>query len=1082
MSSGSFRRVSARSRRHLLPKLGRVLLSFALVALLGAGAFPLGALAGGDADAGASAAAAADASASASSASSMSEQGAAAGEESTVSTSAAAASADALAAPAASTKAKRQASLRARAAAVNYFRVGNQEYSTLKSALSAADALSGDVSVYVLGDYPGDSGDQCVMSRGHTITLKPAEGVENPTITRLSTSGDFITVSRGGDAAAPALVIEGVTLDGNGSKMGNAGALVSLNVSWQTPGPALTLKNVTIQNYTGRDSTIYAQNAPCTITMANVTAKNCTATRSDGGLVYLGGGWEHGSTLTMTDCTVENCTASGAGGALYLGQNSTATLDGVTATGCEAKSGGGGFAYVEDGWSKTSSLSLSDCTVSGCTATQDGGALCIGAKNSLAFGGTVELDSNTSSGNGGAVSLKQGNTLTCTGDLVMKGNHADAHSGGALFLGEAGTLTVAGTTVADGNQSGSDGGAFYLGNSATTTFAGAVTMDSNACTKGRGGAIAADYNGADVIFEDDVTMDGNVAYGDGGALYSNNKLAFNGDLTLTNNKSTSGSGGAVADFWSESGEAHVVKGRTTMTGNAAQQNGGALCLKSHVEFQGGAELTDNHALAGNGGAAYLEYGAHLDLGNAATVTDNVAAAEGGGVYMRGGGAVVTLGGTTTIVNNLMGSSTARVTSNLHLASGQPIGSGNKVLVTGNLSGEVGVYTTIGTSGQAGGLFAFTSATDSTSVVGLQSFTNDLDGSLVGTAAKNVDASTSTANGVVWTKRTQFCKVLKKLDDSQKPADATGKSAFSFTISLASGTTARGYEIVRPGSSTPVEDNDSYDWSAPLTIELGDGDYVYVDNLGGNCTVNVSETDGSVHAAGRPSTAAKPYAGSVRVHDAVSTESTAWPSATGVKADIGGGKVTTIVFSNAYEVPQQSTTESFRVTKTVTGAYADKTKLFEFDASVGSGVYYEVWVGGQRTRAGYTTSDDPLMFWLSDGGYATFEGIPAGTKVSVEENLAPGDVAGYTATSAVTDADEAGSFGGAEVTGVQPGTDGSTVIAFSNAYQPAPVTGTSEGPGPWQVLLGCAAGTSAALTAAWAWRRRRPHGAHTAKRA
>lgn len=116
----------------------------------------------------------------------------------------------------------------------------------------------------------------------------------------------------------------------------------------------LTLENLTLQNGyvvgSGASGGGILVNKNTTLTMKNVTIKNCSAqgstNDSNGGGVYV----NTGGTFTMTGGSIQGCTASKNGGGVYVGKNTTFHLkDGsIKNNNLTAPSGKGKGVYVED--------------------------------------------------------------------------------------------------------------------------------------------------------------------------------------------------------------------------------------------------------------------------------------------------------------------------------------------------------------------------------------------------------------------------------------------------------------------------------------------------------------------------------------------------------------------------------------------------------------------------------------------------------------------------------------------------------------------------------------------------------------
>ncbi len=230
--------------------------------------------------------------------------------------------------------------------------------------------------------------------------------------------------------------------------------------------------------------------------------------------------------------------------------------------------------------------------------------------------------------NGGAVETR-GNT-TFTDSLIQ--NNASTHRGGGIWV-RGGTADFVNTDVIN-NDAGKDlsgtqvradgiGGALWV-SSGQASFDAASSLTQNNATD-RGGAIF--ISGVN----SSVTMDG---------------------TTLTDNTAENSSGGAIFhEGVSNNGQSLLRLANMTVTGNTADSNGGAIAssFTNHVELEN--VTFRNNATTTNGGAlAFTGVNTQVILDDV-TLDQNQSGSHGGAMYTRG---QVTVRDNLTITNNTAG--------------------------------------------------------------------------------------------------------------------------------------------------------------------------------------------------------------------------------------------------------------------------------------------------------------------------------------------------------------------------------------------------------------------------------------------
>ena len=303
----------------------------------------------------------------------------------------------------------------------------------------------------------------------------------------------------------------------------------------------------------------------------------------NGGAIYF----KSGGQLTFDDCDFTNNKVptdenlGGLGGAIYCGSGTSAlviTVDRGTISGNEAYRGGFIVSYNAD-------ATFNNVTFTGNEVTGGGGAIytnsspeftlndCTFTENKALFGGAVNasgtlnvngcrFEDNYASGNAGAISMgaKGGLKINPLNDepTLFKDNKAERYSGAVSFETRNGSNKV--------------NGARFIGNSAQW-----------------GGAVGV-YGPADA--QTRVIIEGCVF---GGTEEGEANFAFKGDGT------NAGRGGAI--FHED--ESNIVLLRSTIIGNYAENNGGAVAVMGWKDLQMfQCELIGNYAYSG--GAIYTE--------------------------------------------------------------------------------------------------------------------------------------------------------------------------------------------------------------------------------------------------------------------------------------------------------------------------------------------------------------------------------------------------------------------------------------------------------------------------------------------
>lgn len=263
----------------------------------------------------------------------------------------------------------------------------------------------------------------------------------------------------------------------------------------------------------------------------------------------------------------------------------------------------------------------------------------------------VAFAQNTSSGNGGAI-YNDGVKSKITGRSYT--------TSGIQF-----NSNQAGVTYTDAN-----------GNTVTTVGHGGAIYNTNGATfETKAGSVPVTYDGKEYEYVSNgvVTLTGNKATGNGGAIYNDANVNIEGNLLAANNYSA-GNGGAIynttnAETPDAKGTVELkssnifignVAGNTTNAGhggaiyndnanltlgandititlfqsNLATGNGGAIASMNNDLTINSLNGFDNNISLGNGGAIYAE-GSTDTLEAKQIFTNNAAAGKGGAIYARG---------------------------------------------------------------------------------------------------------------------------------------------------------------------------------------------------------------------------------------------------------------------------------------------------------------------------------------------------------------------------------------------------------------------------------------------------------------
>ena len=341
------------------------------------------------------------------------------------------------------------------------------------------------------------------------------------------------------------------------------GNVVSVNA-------ALKLK--ALKDFTVSEPIVYASSHPLTFTTAEMTAKKDdryifnTNRAADTARAEIRRAYGHNQTVnaaplitvkTAAGMTLENIrldgqkgAATNTGRAVLVEEGSLRIFENVRLQNFSTV-GNGGAVLMNDGT----------------TITIDGGQ-----SRTAEFVGNVSAD-----GTGGALALRQGCTVSIQ-NVRFTGNQASSDGGAISFsdqLEQAQDRLTVTNAVFTSNTASGDGGAVFIGDKVNMTFSNSI-FNSNTAAKD-GGAVYIDENGA-VMFRNS-TFTSNKAADEGGALYASKTS----ELTLTRgsfryNNAASGSAiyGDSAGNNEEAGAEIYIDGGTITGNKASGDDGGAI--------------------------------------------------------------------------------------------------------------------------------------------------------------------------------------------------------------------------------------------------------------------------------------------------------------------------------------------------------------------------------------------------------------------------------------------------------------------------------------------------------------------------
>ncbi len=208
-------------------------------------------------------------------------------------------------------------------------------------------------------------------------------------------------------------------------------------------------------------------------------------------------------------------------------------------------------------------------------------------------------------------------TLTLSGITLQNGNAGEEDNGGSIYCD--GSLSLADITLT-GNAAGQDGGAIYVSNAAGSLVLDDCLFDQNRAFGGYGGGV---YSNAPATITGG-RFDGNIAETGGGGICINAPLTLQAGTVFDSNHAEI-YGGAI------SASRTVDSWNTQFTGNSADLGGAVHIQQNHLADFHDATFTDNHADT-DGGAIYMTGDRPCEVRDS-TFTRNDAESSGGAVFV-----------------------------------------------------------------------------------------------------------------------------------------------------------------------------------------------------------------------------------------------------------------------------------------------------------------------------------------------------------------------------------------------------------------------------------------------------------------
>ncbi len=312
---------------------------------------------------------------------------------------------------------------------------------------------------------------------------------------------------------------------------------------------------------------------------------------------------------------------------------------------------GGGIENIDG-----AHLRLEQSSVSGNAATYRGGGIY------SSTGATVELFESSVAGNsaltqGGGIVSGPATTLIIESSEITTNMAMDRGGGiysGRLSTTDGATVTITGSTIS-GNI-GDDGGGINAGPGTVLTIDDSYLGDNESNDRGGALHISALSSGYETTADiRNTTISGNSAVDDGGAIASGTGVVLNiTDSRIERNSATSRGGALYISGTSSSFTSYANLLRTTIDQNSSDDDGGGIHGGSATVLNiTDSSITANYAYDNGGGLRITGFGStnypNVTTITGSTISGNTTNDRGGGIY--NGSATITTIEDTTVSGN-----------------------------------------------------------------------------------------------------------------------------------------------------------------------------------------------------------------------------------------------------------------------------------------------------------------------------------------------------------------------------------------------------------------------------------------------
>ncbi|MEM8746688.1 MAG: choice-of-anchor Q domain-containing protein, partial [Actinomycetota bacterium] len=463
---------------------------------------------------------------------------------------------------------------------------------TLREAVADANAAGG---LDIIGFDPALDG--TIVLDGAPISIEDSveiDGDDRITISGAGASRIFISFVPGTD-----LTVTGMTLT-EGWSPADGGAIDFFQ------GNDLTLERVTVtDSHSVDDGGGLAVHATTGTVMIEDSAfiGNRAINGDGGGMVFT----DVDVAVLMVDTVIhDNESTAGEGGGLFADTpNGTFQSVGIEVTENRAPIGLGGGLSVE-----ATFVSLDEAHVSGNSAAGLAGVKLESLSANTNLTGVAINDNDGASFGGGGMIVAS--SVAHVHDAEVHGNQS-AESSGLVVLGGSGVSIQDGSFI--GNDASGDGGALTIVTTPTATIERTTIADNTAMT---GPALRA-------VSVESLLVE---------------------ESTLSGNDATTGNGGAILAAGDPSDMIELFA--TTVSGNSAGDDGGAIWAESVKVHAVASTIVENSAL-GSGGGAFLSGPAELHADNSIVVNDAPTAPDVSGAMEPDHALIGDTTGTTVLV-------------------------------------------------------------------------------------------------------------------------------------------------------------------------------------------------------------------------------------------------------------------------------------------------------------------------------------------------------------------------------------------------------------------------------------------------